>query len=775
MQYDKEFLRELDKVRTKTKYARITTLTWDELPIQSVEGRVTQGSINLDGASAVRRTCSLTMVVDDVDVSNYYWGLNTKFKLEIGIKNNVDDRYPDTIWFPQGIYLITSLSSSLGTNNFTLQIQGKDKMSLLNGDIGGSITAQTVFDSWEEERNGMWVIEKYPIKQIIRDAVHQYGGEPFHNIIINDLDEMGLELLEYRYDTPMFLIRESNNNDYIQGTLNADTQFKIDVLDADSRPTGEYQVTTIGAKDDNGNYIHSFDILVDTLTDVPDPTIFYADGKSYCIAKIEYGETAGYRATDMIYPSDLIGNVGESLTSVLDKIKNLLGEFEYFYDIDGRFIFQRKHNYLDSVWSPIGEDNYVKDMAHSTAETYTFSGNELISAFNNTPNLNNIRNDFSVWGSRKGVSGADIPIHIRYAIDEKPIYYKSFDGIEYCTNIKYCADHLATAIWVEWQEIIYQMQADYRKYNRSEDFEITIMRNNPPIEELNFEGYTYGRTGYEIYYVDLEGFWRELYYPQYAFDAKMDKYEAKLIAYNEKLATYSTASEEKQALQNEIAAFETEIVNFLQDYSEGFGALGSLSKWQSIEELTDDEEISAKILWSGEESFEPYYNHWHRLVYEEPENLNFWFDFLDLDGVLNNYSRKAIGARPKAVNDKDVTSIYFRSTPTIIFYSHELEKTTHTGYRYFQVADIESMCSVSAQGKCAKEAVDALLYQHSYALENASITAIPIYHLELNSRVNIHDERVGISGEYIVTKISLPLTYNGTMSITATKAIDYII
>ena len=545
MQYDKEFLRELDKVRTKTKYARITTLTWGELPIQSVEGRVTQGSINLDGDSAVRRTCSLTMVVDDVDVSNYYWGLNTKFKLEIGIKNNVDDGYPDIIWFPQGVYLITSLSSSLGTNNFTLQIQGKDKMSLLNGDIGGSITAQTVFDSWEEERNGMWVIEKYPIKQIIRDAVHQYGGEPFHNIIINDLDEMGLELLEYRYDTPMFLIRESNNNDYIQGTLNAGTQFNIDVLDADGKPTGKYQPTTIGAKDDNGNYIHSFDILVDTLTEVPDPTIFYADGKSYCIAKIEYGDTAGYRATDMIYPSDLIGNVGESLTSILDKIKNLLGEFEYFYDIDGRFIFQRKHNYLDSVWSPIGEDNYVKDMAHSTAETYTFSGNELISAFSNTPNLNNIRNDFSVWGSRKGVSGATIPIHIRYAIDEKPIYYKSFDGIEYCTNAKYCADHLATAIWVEWQEVIYQMQADYRKYNRSEEFEITVMQNNPPIEELNFEGYTYGRTGYEIYYVDLEGFWRELYYPQYAFDAMMDKYEAKLIAYNEKLAVYSSASEEK--------------------------------------------------------------------------------------------------------------------------------------------------------------------------------------------------------------------------------------
>jgi len=224
--YNNEFLKKLDKDRTKTKYARITTLTWDEHPIQQVEGRVTQGSINLDGASAVRRTCSLTMIVDDTNVGNYHWGLNTKFKLEIGVKNNVDSNFADIIWFAQGVYLITSINSSLSTSNFSLSIQGKDKMSLLNGDIGGSITAQTHFDSWEEEReDGSWVITKYPIKQIIRDAVHQYGGEPFHNIIINDLDEMGLELLEYRYDTPLFLIRDSNNNEYTQGTLNPDTRF----------------------------------------------------------------------------------------------------------------------------------------------------------------------------------------------------------------------------------------------------------------------------------------------------------------------------------------------------------------------------------------------------------------------------------------------------------------------------------------------------------------------------------------------------------------------
>lgn len=767
MLYDKEFLKQLDKSRTKTKYARITTLTWDENPIQSVEGRVTQGSISLDGASAVRRTCSLTMVVEDVDVSNYYWGLNTKFKLEVGIKNNVNNNYPDIIWFPQGIYLITNFSSALSVNNFTLSIQGKDKMSLLNGDIGGSITAQTQFDSWEEEIDGEWVIKKYPIKQIIRDAVHQYGGEPFHNIIINDLDEKGLELLEYRYDVPMFLIREASNNEYIQGTLDGTTRFDS----ADDGFTPE-----IGAKDENGNYVHSFDLLVDSLAEVPDPTVFYKDGVAYCVAKIEYGDTAGYRVTSLIYPDDLIGNVGKSLTSILDKLKNMLGEFEYFYDLDGRFVFQKKQNYVDTVWSPIEEkEGYVKEYAITSDETYVFSGNELITAFNNQPNLNNIRNDYSVWGSRKSASGSDIPIHMRYAIDEKPVYYKTFDGIEYCTKEEYCTAHGVT--YVIWQELIYQMQADYRKHNHDDDYELMIMKNNPPIDELNFSGYMYGRTGYEIYYIDIEGFWRQLYYPEYAYHTTMAKYETRLKALYNKLAEFSGASEDKQYVENEISILEQEIIDFNSKYSETFATIGTkINKYEkSYDALTRNSEISEEIIWSGTVNFEPYYNYWDRLVYEEPENLNFWFDFLDLDGDLNKYSCKAIGARPKAVNDSNVKSIYFRSTPTIIFYESALEKSTHTGYRYFQVADIESMCSVSTQGKSAKEAVDELLYNYSYALESVSITAIPIYYLQLNSRVNIHDERAGISGDYIVTKMTLPLTYNGTMSLTATKAVDAII
>jgi hypothetical protein len=44
-------------------------------------------------------------------------------------------------------------------------------------------------------------------------------------------------------------------------------------------------------------------------------------------------------------------------------------------------------------------------MVNASSWSYVFSGAELITAFNNNPNLLNMRNDYSIWGNRKSVSG----------------------------------------------------------------------------------------------------------------------------------------------------------------------------------------------------------------------------------------------------------------------------------------------------------------------------------------------------------------------------------
>jgi hypothetical protein len=47
---------------------------------------------------------------------------------------------------------------------------------------------------------------------------------------------------------------------------------------------------------------------------------------------------------------------------------------------------------------------------------------------------------------------------------------------------------------------------------------------------------------------------------------------------------------------------------------------------------------------------------------------------------------------------------------------------------------------------------------------------LPIYYLDVNTRIYVNDNDSNVNGDYIVNKISIPLTYNGTMSITANKA-----
>ena len=97
---DIEFLKELYKNHEKEIYAKIVALNIHEEPVEEIQGKVTDGSINVDGNSAVRRTCSLSMVAYDIKLTDYYWGVKTKFNLSIGLKNTINSNYPDIIWFP---------------------------------------------------------------------------------------------------------------------------------------------------------------------------------------------------------------------------------------------------------------------------------------------------------------------------------------------------------------------------------------------------------------------------------------------------------------------------------------------------------------------------------------------------------------------------------------------------------------------------------------------------------------------------------------------------
>lgn len=1022
---NKDFLKQLDEQSTREIYAKVIALDFDENPIEEITGRITQGSISVNGTSAVRRTCSMTMVASELNIHNYYWGLNTKFELKVGVKNTIDTiNYPEIIWFPEGHYVISTFSTSQSTSSYTISLQGKDKMCMLNGDVGGAITALSVdFGKYDTiAADGTITTDDYLIKDIIREAVHEYAKEPFENIIINDLDDIGIELMESRQKDPFYLL------------MNLDMDV-VNQLFFSPTQSGFYEYDTMKPikNFEDGKFKFDQRISIDMGNSI-EPTYIRTENSDtrYSVIKVQYGDVVGYKPTDLTYAGDLILDVGSSVTQMLDKLVSMLGEFEYFYNIDGQFVFQKKKTYVQTSWNNImnntTSDVYVENAANTSSATYYFENANIVTSFSNAPDLSNLKNDFSVWGQRTSASGAEIPVHLRYAIDKKPLYYKTYEGEvfftdKYYTKLKEDIKSLTTeedyeklenykfkyptpvgltqpektvqgwtpgwwdirdwhdyyklvtgvepsgtmkwysrndesgcvkesslneycktknfptfkddenCVWlivikktevdtihgsgkpnpdvlkecqyhesydngkgkivtelvqpvikknfmypyaacsdthtflhflkenvengenvyfynprfyfnehdmgdeltelkkeqlsidnkdekyhkVDWRELIYQMSKDYKRHMHDDDFYVKISQNNNKY-------YPDGYTGYEQYYTDMDGFWRQLYDPFYTGSYKIayttkTKYDAKPESYY-----YYVRCDQKV---DYVAGRQY----YTQSLSGEYTALSSLSEatykkspkdYYYIHQCKQGEAYIPKKQYY--QKYDDEYDkttYWNNGIKESPEALNFWFDFLDSEGELSQYSVKNVGTRPKAENNSDVKAIYFRETPNIIyvdensieytkinitedmFYedgayyyisdgsggytlaldwnpkqtyyisSLDSQRALKPGYSFLQIPSQSSnIFKFSSQGKSAKDELDNLLYNYSYCTETISMTTLPIYYLQPNTRIFVRDDNSGICGEYIVSSFTIPLTYNGTMSINATKAVE---
>ena len=631
------------------------------------------------------------------------------------MKNFVDDTYENIIWFPMGIYLITQFNTSKNLTGYTVSISGKDKMVLLNGEISGKIHANsTRFDIIEDltyNKDGTIkdrIESKIPVREIIQQLVHEYGNEPLHNIIINDIDPYGLELLEYRGAKPIYCLINKTTGLFEAFTDSIGSMRMANSPDSDPVYAIQVQETEVG-KGKNKKIEDKFKydpMVTDAFGPITEPDVVVF-GKTECtVGKIEYGNTAGYRLTEFIYPEELVANVGETITGVLDKIKKLLDDFEYFYDLQGRFVFQRKPIYTNRSWTPLRTDEerdefgrlqyFAESMTDVSPISYQFQNSNLLTQLSHTPNYSNIKNDFSIWGKRKTISGAEIPIHLRYAIQKKPIKYVKISNNGGPEGAVYLAasekgptfsGNINNPTSCDWRELLYQMALDYRRCHQDSDYEYKLKLANPDLAP-------YGYTGYEQYYVDMEGFWRQLYDPKYLGNEKDDTYNS---------------------------------------------------------------------------------NGWNKAVEEAPDTLNFWIDFLDTDGEMGAYGVDAIGDRVQTVNNDKIRSIYFKDTPLVIFYDGESEDPidtdrSKTGYEYVELGSMLDLFSLSSQGKSAKNELDNQLQNYTYAAESISITALPVFYLQPNTRIEIaNDANMNVNGEYILNKITLPLTHNGTMSLNAIK------
>ena len=292
---DSEFLTALDEMRIKKHYIKLTILSFvDEKPIREVQGIATAGSITVNGSAALRRTISLTIsgVENENDINNIenIISINKKVKVEVGLENPFEDykNYGDIIWFPLGTFVINQATSSTTASAANISISGKDKMCMLDGTCGGTLpSAVTFHETQYEDENGDITIEQVPIFTVIKECVTHFGKEPEQNVIINDVDMTAKLSTKYMGQNPIWFSKD----------------YKSFVI-SENAPEDE-------------NFLQH---------------------------KFIYGQDVGYQETDFTYPGELVFSAGDTVTSVLDKIIESLGNYEYFYDLDGHFVFQQKKN-----------------------------------------------------------------------------------------------------------------------------------------------------------------------------------------------------------------------------------------------------------------------------------------------------------------------------------------------------------------------------------------------------------------------------------------------
>lgn len=628
---DMDFLTQLDKLHMRVQYAKIILLSFkDEEPIKEIQGSITSGNLSVNGSSAIRRTINLTMLAS-IDNSNLEdidneISINKKIKVLIGYDNPLKSykNYGDIIWFPCGLFVLSSANISRSTSGWNISITGKDKMCLLDGTAGGTLPASITFhESLVQLDNGDVEIQYPTIFQIIYEAVNHWGGEAIENIIITDIDEEIKMLVRYMGDKPVYF---SDN----------------------------YQSLSFEAQED---YPHMF----------------------------SYGQDAGYKYTDFTYPGELVLNAGDTVVTLLDKIVSTLGNYEYFYNIDGKFVFQEIKNYLNTG-SPLLElspEDYVRSY-NNAKFLYSLTDLDTTTAITRNPKYDNVKNDFYVWGKRKTSTGVEVSIRYHLAIDDKP-------DIDLAMQNMWEVKDKKSNLIVRYD------------FNTLDDYSVdnyTVTLVGTPCDEWREELYRralnaqVSNSVYDNYYdSELIAEWRNLYNP-------MNK------------------------------------------------------NWDAT-------------------------NHWNPDVFNDPGSINFWLDFIDTSSALGKYSIKNIGRRTKVVNNNDIKTVYNSEVPDVVFIEgldqDLIVKYQGIGQRFFILTnEYYDMFSISTTGTSCFDQIREMMYQNLCYNTTISLTCLPKYYIEPNNIIRVEDKDSNIYGNYQITQYSLPLTYNGTMSITATEVLTRV-
>jgi hypothetical protein len=133
------------------------------------------------------------------------------------------------------------------------------------------------------------------------------------------------------------------------------------------------------------------------------------------------------------------------------------------------------------------------------------------------------------------------------------------------------------------------------------------------------------------------------------------------------------------------------------------------------------------------------------------------------------------------VNDDNINCIFESEIPDFVMIEigedaeEKRNECKARDQRYIQVnSNIYKQLSLGGVSNSAYNKVRELLYQNTSYNESITLQTVPVYYLEPNTRITVNDNESNIHGDYMISTISVPLDISGTMSISATRALERV-
>lgn len=784
-QKKRKILALIDNFVNQRQYVKMTLLDWEENPIKEIEGFISGGNISKDGNSSVRRTCNLSCAVDaesyNVDSLQMDFALNKKIFIEIGIKNETKyySSYP-ILWFPQGVFYINSFSMNSSTTSVVnISLVLKDKMCLLNGDVAGKFSDTIILDTMTTQlKTGEEVEQKVLLYNLITELVNHFGGEDLNNIVIEDVPLRIKEVMQWNGTVPLYG-QITNDLDVDENVIG------IQYLYDTNKPSGEY---------------------------------------------VEYsqGDDIGYIYSDFVYTDELTASFGDTITSVLDKIKSYLGNYEYFYDEQGIFHFREIKNYLNTTQAEYAieemtnqsygyitssqgnfllkggsEKQYLVDTTNEK-EIYSFADDVNITSITVTPQYNNIKNDFIVHGIRKS-SSENLQTTIRYHVviddlpetveqimigktsDGEPIYrwsYGSFENVCYYTD---SAGINKLGIYIDApnnilpnvgnMDLIYKVIEPVYIYDADDNIQ----------QDANGNPKTDGTQDVLYYWDGTANVWKEL-----TLKTDSDEEPVSAIIYQ------ASTDPDEPYYQSVYPTFDWRTFLYLQGLQANANGTDPGYYFAELEAFWPMEYDLAREkqkFFGAEED--------NKVLHKTLSQGNYFLDFIDAaSSQLGQYSVNAIGRRVNTTYDENINCLFAPEIPNVVILNKDDALNTGSSENtmitddltYSSVEELNTIlqiqkdeCNKNNQpwtqvsgevysnlitGGYANGAYDQIkyeLYNHTTYQKTVSLTTLPIFYLNPNTRIQLNDSVTNTYGDFMIQSISLTLGPGANMALTLSE------